>query len=112
MISVTLILTQCVSGKPVRARQEDNQEHIRSLTIGLLLLLCSIIIIITLLQADHYHHIIITLSLSLINIIIIITLLQAADLFSILLFLETPGAPWTPREELRRKTCKVLIGQC
>ena len=70
MISVMLILTQCVSGKPVRARQEDNQEHIRSLTIGLLLLLCSIIII--------------------------ITLLQAADLFSILLFLETPGAPWTP----------------
>ena len=69
----------------MRARQEDNQEHIRSLTIGLLLLLCSIIII--------------------------ITLLQAADLFSILLFLETPGAPWTPREELRRKTCKVLIGQ-
>ena len=86
MISVMLILTQRVSGKPVRARQEDNQEHIRSLTIGLLLLLCSIIII--------------------------ITLLQAADLFSILLFLETPGAPWTPREELRRKTCKVLIGQC
>ena len=85
MISVMLILTQRVSGKPVRARQEDNQEHIRSLTIGLLLLLCSIIII--------------------------ITLLQAADLFSILLFLETPGAPWTPREELRRKTCKVLIGQ-
>ena len=57
-----LILTQCVSGKPVRARQEDNQEHIRSLTIGLLLLLCSIIIIITLLRCYdlyHYHHIII-----------------------------------------------------
>ena len=57
-----LIMTQCVSGKPVRARQEDNQEHIRSLTIGLLLLLCSIIIIITLLQADHYHHIIIIIN--------------------------------------------------
>ena len=60
-----LILTQCVSGKPVRARQEDNQEHIRSLTIGLLLLLCSIIIIITLLHCYdlyHYYHIIIIIN--------------------------------------------------